>query len=45
VALQAEQSGYFTAGSPIERLPYVKDVACLAFRSEGKGFYLRVNTH
>jgi len=29
---------YFTAGSPIERLPYVKDVARLAFRSEGKGF-------
>ena len=29
---------YFTAGSPIERLPYVKDVARLAFRSEGQGF-------
>ena len=29
---------YFTAGSPIERLPYVKDMARLAFRSEGKGF-------
>jgi hypothetical protein len=29
---------YLTAGSPIERLPYVKDVARLAFRSEGKGF-------
>jgi FAD-dependent oxidoreductase domain-containing protein 1 len=29
---------YFTAGSPIERLPYVKDVARLAFRSEGNGF-------
>ena len=29
---------YFTAGSPIERLPYVKDVERLAFRSEGKGF-------
>jgi FAD-dependent oxidoreductase domain-containing protein 1 len=29
---------YFAAGSPIERLPYVKDVARLAFRSEGKGF-------
>ena len=29
---------YFTAGSPIERLPYVKDVARLAFRSEGMGF-------
>ena len=29
---------YFTAGSPVERLPYVKDVARLAFRSEGKGF-------
>ncbi|HUL93279.1 MAG TPA: FAD-dependent oxidoreductase [Burkholderiales bacterium] len=29
---------YFTAGSPIERLPYVKDLARLAFRSEGAGF-------
>src|SRR2546430_1041837 len=29
---------YFSAGSPIERLRYVKDVARLAFRSEGKGF-------
>lgn len=29
---------YFTAGNPIESLPYVKDVARLAFRSEGKGF-------
>jgi FAD-dependent oxidoreductase domain-containing protein 1 len=29
---------YFTAGSPIERLPYVKDVERLAFRSEGAGF-------
>jgi FAD-dependent oxidoreductase domain-containing protein 1 len=29
---------YFTAGSPIERLPYVKDYARLAFRSEGEGF-------
>jgi FAD-dependent oxidoreductase domain-containing protein 1 len=29
---------YFTAGSPVEMLPYVKDVARLAFRSEGKGF-------
>jgi glycine/D-amino acid oxidase-like deaminating enzyme len=29
---------YFTAGSPIERLPYVKDMARLAFRSEGLGF-------
>ena len=29
---------YFTAGSAVERLPYVKDVARLAFRSEGKGF-------
>ncbi|MEP6944223.1 MAG: FAD-binding oxidoreductase [Betaproteobacteria bacterium] len=29
---------YFTAGTPIEALPYVKDVARLAFRSEGKGF-------
>ncbi len=29
---------YFTAGSPVEHLPYVKDEARLAFRSEGKGF-------
>lgn len=29
---------YFTAGTPVEPLPYVKDVARLAFRSEGKGF-------
>ncbi len=29
---------YFTPGSPMESLPYVKDVARLAFRSEGKGF-------
>ena len=29
---------YFTAGSPMERLPYVKDVARMAFRSEGQGF-------
>src|SRR5215510_6163140 len=29
---------YFTAGSRIERLPYVKDLARLAFRSEGVGF-------
>src|SRR2546422_6252018 len=29
---------YFTAGSPVEYLPYVKDVARMAFRSEGKGF-------
>ncbi len=29
---------YFTAGSPIERLPYVKDLQRLAFRSEGAGF-------
>ena len=29
---------YFTPGSPMERLPYVKDVARLAFRSEGAGF-------
>lgn len=29
---------YFTAGSPVESLPYVKDVARLAFRSEGQGF-------
>ncbi|MEO8383706.1 MAG: FAD-dependent oxidoreductase [Betaproteobacteria bacterium] len=29
---------YFTCGSPIERLPYVKDLCRLAFRSEGAGF-------
>jgi glycine/D-amino acid oxidase-like deaminating enzyme len=29
---------YFTPGTPMERLPYVKDLARLAFRSEGKGF-------
>jgi glycine/D-amino acid oxidase-like deaminating enzyme len=29
---------FFTAGTPIERLPYVKDTARLAFRSEGNGF-------
>ena len=29
---------YFTAGSPMERLPYVKDLARMAFRSEGAGF-------
>jgi FAD-dependent oxidoreductase domain-containing protein 1 len=29
---------YFTAGSPVEPLPYVKDTARLAFRSEGRGF-------
>jgi FAD-dependent oxidoreductase domain-containing protein 1 len=29
---------YFTCGNPIEKLPYVKDVARLAFRSEGEGF-------
>ena len=29
---------YFTAGKPIERLPYVKDLNRLAFRSEGNGF-------
>ena len=29
---------YFTAGNPVERLPYVKDTARLAFRSEGAGF-------
>lgn len=29
---------YFTAGGPVERLPYVKDTARLAFRSEGTGF-------
>lgn len=29
---------YFTAGTEIETLPYVKDMARLAFRSEGRGF-------
>jgi len=29
---------YFTCGNPMERLPYVKDVQRLAFRSEGPGF-------
>jgi len=29
---------YFTAGSQVEQLPYVKDTARLAFRSEGNGF-------
>ena len=29
---------YFTAGTPMERLPYVKDLQRLAFRSEGPGF-------
>lgn len=29
---------YFTCGHPMETLPYVKDVARLAFRSEGQGF-------
>lgn len=29
---------YFTAGGPIERLPLVKDLDRLAFRSEGAGF-------
>ena len=29
---------YFTCGNPMERIPYVKDMARLAFRSEGAGF-------
>ncbi len=29
---------YFTCGNPIERLPYVKDLDRMAFRSEGGGF-------
>jgi len=29
---------YFTCGNPLERLPYVKDLQRLAFRSEGVGF-------
>jgi FAD-dependent oxidoreductase domain-containing protein 1 len=29
---------YFTCGNPIEKLPYVKDMKRMAFRSEGAGF-------
>jgi len=29
---------YFKCATPVERLPYVKDLARLAFRSEGVGF-------
>lgn len=29
---------YFTCGNPMEKLPYVKDVNRMAFRSEGQGF-------
>lgn len=29
---------YFTCGNPMERLPYVKDLGRMAFRSEGAGF-------
>jgi FAD-dependent oxidoreductase domain-containing protein 1 len=29
---------YFTPGTPMERLPYVKDLDRMAFRSEGAGF-------
>lgn len=29
---------YFTPGTPMERLPYVKDLERMAFRSEGAGF-------
>jgi glycine/D-amino acid oxidase-like deaminating enzyme len=29
---------YFTSGSPMESLPYVKDLDRMAFRSEGQGF-------
>jgi len=29
---------YFTCGNPIGRLPYIKDVRRMAFRSEGTGF-------
>ncbi|WP_460317689.1 NAD(P)/FAD-dependent oxidoreductase [Pseudomonas ogarae] len=29
---------YFTPATPMERLPYVKDLSRLAFRSEGEGF-------
>ena len=34
----AASSTYFTRGNPIERLPYVKDLQRMAFRSEGAGF-------
>lgn len=29
---------YFTAGSPMEKIPYIKELSRLAFRSEGLGF-------
>jgi len=29
---------YFTCANPVERLPYVKDIQRMAFRSEGVGF-------
>lgn len=29
---------YFTPGSPVGHLPYVKDISRLAFRSEGQGY-------
>lgn len=29
---------YFTCGQPMQSLPYVKDLARMAFRSEGRGF-------
>lgn len=29
---------YFTAGSPMEKIPYIKELSRLAFRSEGQGF-------
>jgi glycine/D-amino acid oxidase-like deaminating enzyme len=38
VAPMRRYEHYFTCGSPIERLPYVKDLSRLAFRSEGDGF-------
>lgn len=38
VAPMKRYEHYFTPGSPMERLPYVKDVQRMAFRSEGQGF-------
>lgn len=29
---------YFTAGQPMEKIPYIKELSRLAFRSEGEGF-------
>ena len=38
VAPMRRYEHYFTCGNPVERLPYVKDLSRLAFRSEGAGF-------